>query len=65
MASGTLAESSTVPSGSFAENLFTNLPSDQRFRQVVTHMFVPRTGLDENATQIEFVLPAMDSRNVI
>jgi len=64
MASGTLAESNTIPSGSFAENLFLNLPSDQRFKQVVTHMFVPRTGLDENSTQIEFVLPAMDSKYV-
>jgi len=42
MASGSIAESNTVPSGSFAENLFLNLPSDQRFKQVVTHMFVPR-----------------------
>jgi len=42
MASGTLAESNTIPSGSFTENLFANLPSDQRFKQVVTHMFVPR-----------------------
>jgi len=42
MASGSLAEASTIPSGSFAENLFINLPSDQRFKQVVTHMFVPR-----------------------
>jgi len=42
MASGNLAEASTVPSGSFVDNLFQNLPSDQRFKQVVTHMFVPR-----------------------
>jgi len=42
MASGSLAEASTISSGSFAENLFNNLPSDQRFKQVVTHMFVPR-----------------------
>jgi len=42
MASGSIAEASVIPSGSFVENLFINLPSDQRFKQVVTHMFVPR-----------------------
>lgn len=63
MASGVLAESSTTPSTSFIENLFVNLPTDARFKQVVTHKFVPRTGLDENSTQIEFVLPALDAPN--
>jgi hypothetical protein len=63
MASGTLAEANTIPSGSFIENLFLNLPTDSRFKQVITHKFVPRTGLDENSTQIEFVLPALDAPN--
>jgi hypothetical protein len=63
MASGTLAEANTTPSGSFIENLFLNLPTDARFKQVITHKFVPRTGLDENSTQIEFVLPALDAPN--
>lgn len=63
MASGTLSEANTVPSGSFIENLFVNLPTDARFKQVVTHKFVPRTGLDENSTQIEFVLPSLDCPN--
>jgi len=63
MASGTLAEANTIPSASFIENLFLNLPSDARFKQVVTHKFVPRTGLDENSTQIEFTLPALDAPN--
>jgi hypothetical protein len=63
MASGTLAEANTIPSASFIENLFLNLPSDARFKQVITHKFVPRTGLDENSTQIEFVLPALDAPN--
>ena len=63
MASGTLAEASTVPSGSFAENLFLSLPTDARFKQVVTHRFVPRTGLDLDSTQIEFVLNSLDAPN--
>lgn len=63
MASGVLAESSTTPSTSFIENLFANLPCDARYKQVVNHKFVPRTGLDENSTQIEFVLPALDAPN--
>lgn len=63
MASGTLAEANTIPSTSFIENLFLNLPTDARFKQVITHKFVPRTGLDENSTQIEFVLPALDAPN--
>lgn len=63
MASGVLAESSTTPSTSFIENLFVNLPTDARYKQVITHKFVPRTGLDENSTQIEFVLPALDAPN--
>jgi hypothetical protein len=63
MASGTLAEANTIPSTSFIENLFLNLPTDARYKQVITHKFVPRTGLDENSTQIEFVLPALDAPN--
>jgi len=63
MASGTLSEATTVPSGSFSENLFLNLPTDARFKQVVTHKFVPRTGLDLDSTQIEFVLNSLDSPN--
>lgn len=63
MATATLSEANTVPSSSFIENLFINLPSDSRYKQVVTHKFVPRTGLDVNSTQIEFLLPALDSPN--
>ena len=63
MASGTVQEASTVPSGSFSENLFLNLPTDARFKQVITHRFVPRTGLDKDSTQIEFVLNSLDSPN--
>jgi len=62
-ATGVLAEASTVPSGSYAENLFRNLPSDARFKQVVYQKHLPRTALGDGVTQIEFELPKLDSPN--
>jgi len=60
---GVLAEASTVPSGSYAENLFRHLPSDARFKQVVFQKYFPRTALGPDVGQIEFELPRLDSPN--
>jgi hypothetical protein len=62
--SGVLAESSTVPSTSFIENLFRDPPTDSRFSQVTIQRFVPTTGLIEHTGQVDFVLPALKSPNV-
>jgi len=62
--SGVLAESSTVPSTSFIENLFWDPPTDSGFSQVSIQRFVPTTGLIEHTGQVDFILPALKAPNV-
>ncbi len=63
MSTGVLAEASTVPSGSFVENLFRSLPSDARFKQITYQKITPRTAIGPEVTQIAFDLPRLDSPN--
>ena len=62
--SGVLKESSTFASTSFIENLFSELPADSRFTQVVTQKIVPISALDSGSEKIEFLLPALQNPNV-
>ncbi len=62
--SGVLAESGTVPSTSYIENLFRDAPTDLRFSQVSIQRFVPTTGLIEHTGQVDFILPALKAPNV-
>ena len=62
--SGVLKESSTFASTSFIDNLFSELPGDSRFTQVVTQKIVPISALDSGSEKIEFLLPALQNPNV-
>ena len=62
--SGVLKESSTFASTSFIDNLFSDLPADSRFTQVVTQKIVPISALDSCSDKIEFLLPALQNPNV-
>lgn len=62
--SGVLKESSTFASTSFIDNLFSDLPGDSRFTQVVTQKIVPISALDSCSEKIEFLLPALQNPNV-
>ena len=62
--SGVLKESSTFASTSFVDNLFSELPADSRFTQVVLQKVVPISALDSCSEKIEFLLPALQNPNV-
>ena len=61
---GNLQEAKTIPSVSYADKFFTELPNDARFGSVNWNKFVPVNGADKEMKTFSFSLPKMTAPNV-
>lgn len=52
-----LAEAKTVPSLSYVEQFFKQIPTDNRFGSVIWKKFVPQSGVSKDSTVFNFELP--------
>lgn len=61
---GNLQEAKTIPSVSYTNKFFNELPNDARFGSVNWTKFVPQNGADKAMKTFSFVLPKMTAPNV-
>ena len=61
---GNLQEAKTIPSVSYVDKYFTELPNDARFGSVVWSKITPVNGADRDMKSYCFALPKMQAPNV-
>jgi hypothetical protein len=61
---GNLQEAKTIPSVSYLDRFFLELPNDARFGSVIWKRIVPVNGAGRELKTFSFVLPKMDAPNV-
>ena len=61
---GNLQEAKTIPSVSYVDRFFSDLPNDTRFGTVGWHRIVPVNGADRKLSTFNFTLPKMIAPNV-
>jgi hypothetical protein len=61
---GNLQEAKTIPSVSYVDKFFSELPNDARFGSVNWNKIVPVNGADREMKTFSFSLPKMTAPNV-